>query len=570
MQINIKQKLTLLPLVILATMLVLPATIFGQQGNSKSNKGTYYEATRHKILGDYYKAEELFKKCLQIDPEDAAAMYELAEIYKRQKLYEDALSYAAQAVEHDDSNKWYKYLLLQLYQSAGEYEEAEEIIGRLIAEDPDYLDYYQDLALNYLYAGKYKDAIKTYNIIEKKIGVTEHISIQKEKIYLLMKKPDKAIEEIEALSEAYPYESRYLEILAELYMVGQMYEKALDSYQRILEIDPENAYINISLSDYYRKQGDEEKAFEYLKSGFANPNLDIDTKVQILLTYYTINQIYNELKEEAFELANLLIEAHPDEAKAYSIYADLLYQDKLYEEARDAFRQVIAIDSSRYLVWEQLLFVESELNDPKAMADESARAILLFPQQPLLYLFSGLANVQLNNYEKAAEDLSTGVNFVVGNNILLGQFYAYMGDAYFQLDNHKKSDESYDKALRIDPANSIVLNNYAYYLSLREEKLSKAEKMAKKAVEYDPENSANMDTYGWVLYKLGKYEEALTWIGKAIEQDEASAVLLEHYGDVLYKLGDEKKAVKYWEKAVKKGEGSELLEKKLKDGVLYE
>jgi Tfp pilus assembly protein PilF len=102
-------------------------------------------------------------------------------------------------------------------------------------------------------------------------------------------------------------------------------------------------------------------------------------------------------------------------------------------------------------------------------------------------------------------------------------------------------------------------------------KLEKAEQMAKKATELDPNNPSNQDTYGWVLFQLGKYEEAKEWIGKAIENGEDnSAVVLEHYGDVMWKLGDKKEAQKYWERALKAGEGSEFLEKKVQDKMLYE
>jgi len=109
--------------------------------------------------------------------------------------------------------------------------------------------------------------------------------------------------------------------------------------------------------------------------------------VNILLAYYSVNEIYNERRAESSELSEILITTHPADPKAWSIYGDLLYQAEKYTEARDAFRKVISIDSSKYLVWEQLLFVESQLMDFNAMKDESERALSLFPQQPMLYLF---------------------------------------------------------------------------------------------------------------------------------------------------------------------------------------
>ena len=535
------------------------------------NRDTYYDATKQKIIGNTDKAIELYKKALDQDPSDAASMYELAAIYLDQGNILEALPLAESAAELDASNKWYTLLLVQIYQSLGKYEEASKVLGQLITLYPDNIEYIEEQAINYIYSGDYKNAIKCYDLLESQLGVMEEISIQKEKIYIMINKPDKAIEEIKKLSDTYPDEPRYLEMLAELYMTAGIYDQALITYNKILQVDPENPYINISLSDYYRKKGDMEKSNEYLRAGFANPNLDIDTKVNILLAYYSVNEIYGTHKEEAFELATILVTTHPNDPKAHSIYADLLVQDKRYDEARQSFYNVIRLDSTKYLVWEQLLFVEAELEDYPAMSNEAKRAINLFPDQPLPYLFAGVADFQMKNYEAAAKSFRTGVNFTVGNDRLLAQFYSYLGDTYFQLKENEKSDEAYEKVLKIDPANSLVLNNYAYYLSLRGEKLEKAEQMAKKATELDPNNPSNQDTYGWVLFQLGKYQEAREWIWKALENGEDnSAVVLEHYGDVMWKLGDKKEAQKYWERAVKAGKGSDLLEKKVQDKMYYE
>jgi tetratricopeptide (TPR) repeat protein len=479
-------------------------------GTFTKNRETYFEASKQKVLGNYEKAIELFNKCLEQDPADAAAMYELANIYTDQGKVSEAASLAERAAELDPANKWYKTLLIQLYQAQGKFTDAGRIIDQLIVAEPDNIEYYQDEALNYIYDNDYKNAVKSYDILEQKLGINEDISIQKEKIYIMMGKPDKAIEEIRKLSGAYPDEPRYLEMLAELYMTSGMYDQALEVYNEILKVDPENPYINISLSDYYRKKGDKTKSLEYLKAGFANPNLDIDSKVSILLAYYSVNEIYNSYKDEAFELATILIKAHPDDPKAHSIYADFLVQDKRYEEARMAFLKVISIDSTKYLVWEQLLFVESELRNNQAMADESKRALELFPEQPMLYLFAGAANFQLKDFDAAAKYFKNGANFVVGNDKMLAQFYSYQGDTYFQLKDHQQSDEAYEKVLKIEPDNVLVLNNYAYYLSLRGESLEKAEQMAKKAVELEPGNSSYQDTYGWVLFRLARYEDVET------------------------------------------------------------
>jgi tetratricopeptide (TPR) repeat protein len=535
------------------------------------NSDLFIEANKQKILGNNEEALRLFKKCLEVNPSDAAAMYELAKI--RISLHEngEALTLMEKATAVDPSNNYYQVLYASLLLSLERYGEAAKAFKKLIESDPFSLEYYNQLALAYLYDGQTDNAIKVYNDLEQKIGVTEEISMKKYSICLQAKQTDQAEQEIIHLIGHFPDESRYYAILAELYLSNGKNDKALETYNKIIEVNPADPYIHISLADYYKKNGDPQKAFEELKTGFANPNLDIDTKIQILLNYYTITEIYSDLKEEAFGLSRILIGVYPADAKAWSMYGDFLYQDKQYDSARNVFRKVISIDSSKYLVWEQLLFAESQLNDYDALLEESTIAIELFPEQPLPYLFAGGANYQKKNWDKCIETLRSGLRYVYNNLQMEIQFHSYLGDAYNQVGDDSKSDESYEVVLKLDPDNDYVLNNYAYYLSLRNKDLEKAERMAKKATELKPNSPANQDTYGWVLYKQGKFEEARTWIGLAIaNEEEASAVIFEHYGDVLWQLGNHEEAIQYWFKAQEKGKGSDLLERKIKERQLIE
>lgn len=538
----------------------------------QDNSQLFIEAKKNLILGDIEKAEKLFKTCTVMDPEDGASWYELSRIRTGENDPETAIQYAVKAVESDPDNVWYMLHLSNLYKRTSQFKKASEILELLLERFPDRYEYYNDLAVTYLFSRDYDKAIELYNTLEEQFGITEETSLQKQKIYLLQNDPENAAKEIEKLIEALPGEARYYSILAELYLSTGENEKALAAYKKVLELDPSNPYIHISLSDYYRKEGDQEKAYDYLKQGFSNQALEIDTKVNILLAYYTANEFYDEKKDEAFELSNILVETHPDDPKAYSIRADLLYQGKEFDSARVALRKVLSLDSSRYLVWEQLLFANSELKDFEAMGSDSKKTIRLFPQQPLPYLFSAVSSFQEKDYDEAIDALERGIRFVVDNELLKGQFYSYLGDAYHEKGEDEKAFENYEKALRIDPDNSIVLNNYAYYLSLQNKDLEKALEMAEKAVELDPDNGSNQDTYSWIFYKLGRYEEAREWIEKSLKNhNEDNGVILEHYGDILFKLGKEKEALKYWKRAREAGGGvSEFLEKKINDEKLYE
>lgn len=538
----------------------------------KERKAAFMEANKQKVLGNFAEAAELYHKSLLIDPEHDASMYELARIYQRQNRVDDAIILVENAISINKTNNWYYLLLADLYKQNRQYEKVVEVVERLTITFPDRIEYRYDLALTYVIMDDYKKAIDTYNQIENIIGISEDISLKKRNLWMNLGKPAKAVNEIEKLVEAYPYSSRYLQILAENYVGMDDYDKALTCYKKVVELAPDDPYIHIALSDLYRQSGDDEKAYRELKLGYANPELSLDTKIQILITYYSVDQIFNAKKDQALELAEILIATHPDDPRPMSLYGDLLYRIGKLDQALEVMNKVLQIDDSNYGVWEQKMFIENELRKNEQLIKTSERVSELFPMQPLPYLFNGFANYQQKHYDDARKAMETGAKLVVGNDILLAQFYSTLGDIYNQLKDHAKSDDYYDKALLITPDDAHILNNYSYYLSLRNTNLEKAKLMAAKANEITPDSPSFMDTYGWVLYQLEDYEEAALWIKKALDHPEKdSAVLLEHYGDVMFKLGRKYEAVQYWQKAFDTGEeASEFLEQKIKDQKLHE
>jgi len=120
-----------------------------------------------------------------------------------------------------------------------------------------------------------------------------------------------------------------------------------------------------------------------------------------------------------------------------------------------------------------------------------------------------------------------------------------------------------------NPQNVVALNNYSYYLALRKQKLDVAFRNAKKLAESYPENHNFQATYGVVLYKQNKLQEAKKVLEKALSIKE-TAIIAEHYGDVLFKIGEKEKALAYWQKAQSMRGGSHLLAKKLSNKQLYE
>ena len=95
--------------------------------------------------------------------------------------------------------------------------------------------------------------------------------------------------------------------------------------------------------------------------------------------------------------------------------------------------------------------------------------------------------------------------------------------------------------------------------------LEQSKKYATKAIELEPEQAAYLDTYGWILYKLGKPKDALKYIEKSLEIDSENAEILEHLGDVYVSLKMSGKAKEYYNKALKLNPENQSLIDKLSE-----
>lgn len=529
----------------------------------------FIEGCRERMKGNIEIAENRFKECLRLDPNSAAAKYELGNIYRYNGLYDNALKYGRECANDEPKNEWYQLLYIECLHNKRQYEQAADVYARLIKNYPNRSEFYEGLASEYMYSGSYEKSYKAFDELEKKFGQNETFTINKIKLLRQLKKNDEAELEFKKLIQSNPKEAKYYTYLAEFYQDTKQNDKAMDTYQEVLKIDPKNPMVHLALADYYKLQNDQTNFYKEIKIAFENPDLDVDTKIKILVSYYELSEVNETYKQQALELCLITLKLHSNSADAHSIYADFLLKDKKLKEAQTEYTESIKLDKSKFSIWQQLLFVESELNDNTNLQIHSAEAMELFPNNPIPFFFNGFANIQLKKYDLAVNALEEGVEFVYDNKPLLKDYYSNLGNAYNALKNYTKSDKAFDDALKVNPDDADVLNNYAYFLSLRKEKLDKAEKFSRRSNELSPNNRLFIDTYGWILYQQGKYTEAEQWLSRAMKIGSKSTIA-EHYGDVLYKLGKKEEALKYWQNAKTSGGGSEFLDKKIADGKLYE
>lgn len=555
--------------------LFLTNIVFGQDTiqpkvNLAQNAEFFSKGIENKYNDNYDVAIEYFERAIEAYPDDHASMYELSVLYVIKNEFEKGFEHIKKAVELDQNNKWYKIRLADFYKQNGEYESFISIYDQLLENEPANLEYLESYIDALLHLGHFETVIEKLNIVEENIGITDYISLEKIEIYKLLGNNDKVVEEMEKLSNAIPYETRYLSMLAELYMQNKREKDAFKIYLKIKEINPNDPYINISLLEYYQKNGEIDNAYQEFILSIKNKNLDYNTKAQIY-EYWFENKGDNEnVIREAEEAGKAFIETHPDKELGYYVLGTVYYNNKIYDKAQQYYLDAIEKDSTSFITWYQLAITDMELKNNDALYQHTKTALRFYPEQPFFYLLNGIALVEMKNYEDAIKAFEKG-RFMSADKSLTSDFDTYIADAYHQLGNKAKTYEYYDRVLKNNPENVYVLNNYAYFLSMDGVRLDEALKMSAITIEKEPKNVTFLDTYAWILYKLERYKEAKKWMEKVFSYDKnPQGINYEHYGDILYKLGDTQKAVQNWKKANKLGGTSEFIDQKIKDEKIYE
>ena len=275
---------------------------------------------------------------------------------------------------------------------------------------------------------------------------------------------------------------------------------------------------------------------------------------------------------EVIALFDRMMEQDLDDPQVPMLYAQYLLSKSMEAEAVPVLEQVVDLDPTNKAARLMLISAAIKKEDYKQIIKVCEPGIEATPDALDFYYYLAIAYHQaeqpdsvLSVCTKALERVTTDTRKEIVSN-----FYSIMGDIYHTKKQMKEAYAAYDSALVYNPSNIGTLNNYAYYLSLRNERLALAEKMSSQAVAMESDNATYLDTYAWVLYKRGEYSQARYYIKLAIEKDkDPSGVLYEHYGDILYRSGEHQEALKMWKKAAEMGGGvSEELNDKIQSGKL--
>ena len=540
----------------------------------------FTEGEKFFILEDYAKALLYFQRSLEITPENATVHFKIAEVLSRSTKQEDLLkaSFSVEnALKLEKKNKYFYLLAANIYGSLTKFDKAASIYETMLQEIPGSEEYLYELAAVYQYANKFDEAVKTYNRAENALGVSEVSSVQKMRILIENGKVKEGIAEGEKLLQAFPGEERYVMAFSEILSQKGYRADAIKHLEKFTQENNDAGNASMLLAGMYRDNNQEEKARPLLLSLFDDSSIEVSSKIIIMASYNgELNQ--NRAKKisdpdkEAFalKLFEKLSGQNSGNSSVHVIGGDLYLALGKNREAVKEYTQALETGDVNYEVWQNLLYLEVQMEQFGDVLKHADQALELFPNQGMLHYFHGFANLRKRQYQEAITSLEQAKRLTQSDSNFMSDINNMLGDAYNSTKAYEKSDKAYDEALVLNPDNYTALNNYSYYLALRKSNLEKAEKMSAQLAKNNPDNPTFLDTYAWVLYTREKFKEARKVIERAISTGNANATHFEHYGDILFKLGDVNAAVEQWQKARGMNANSEILNKKIANRKMYE
>lgn len=543
---------------------VLYLTAIAQQlpeieNNGNQIKELFFAGLKDKLAENYPKANTNFQKIIGLDSQNDAAYFELANISLLQNKLFDAETNIKRAVAIKPTNIWYLQFLSELYKRNGNMDELVVILDQLIKLSPERAYFYFDRANALYIAGSVDESKKAYQAIAEKFGQSKELLLAQQRFSSQNKEQN-----VNHLLAENPTDVKNFLAISGILLNQKKYDEALVLLQKAKNLEADNFEVDLAMSDIYRALKKPDLVAVALKAAFANEAMPVANKIKIVsgMLHRFNNPTY---VKDATELASIALQAHPNDLQLITLYGDVLYQQGNIILAKEQYQKALKISAQFYTAYEKILGIQTLTGDYEGAIETSEEALTYFPNQAVTYYYRAFALHRKGQNAEAALEIKTA-QALTPDNDLLAMIYALQAEVFIDQQKLKDADVSFDKAIALAPENYLILSNYAYYLALRENNLPKAEILAAKAAKALSTNPSVLDTYALVLFKLGKYNDALIWREKSLQNKEAAnPVYLEHYGDILYLSGDKDLALLQWQKAKSLGNTSEKLTKKINE-----
>jgi tetratricopeptide (TPR) repeat protein len=591
-----------------------------------------YQASSH--TEDVNKAIDFLKKAFTLDPNSQQIGDELAEIYYQSQRIRDAVTEANSILAKDPDNLGARRLLARIYvrtlgdlsntagqretlaRAAEQYREilrleptdddaalwlarlyrlqneedkAEAVLRTLLAREPANESGVEQLTQLLLDEGKSQEAVSSLQAILQQAPTPRLWELLGDSYNQIHDLP-KAEQAYRRAAEAQPDDINHHKELAQTLLSEEKYPEAIEQYQRLTQMDADNADNYLRLAEIYRQLKQLDKAEQnvlqaqqrapnsleviYYEASIYDDEGRFDDSIRVLsdavavvkteseftpsrrrslaILYQQLGQLYRETSNygAAVNTFEEMLRLGTEEDRRARVLIIETYKDaRDIPKALDAARK--AVDA--YPKDRPILITQALLLGQNAQADQAVGKL-----RPLLDGSSADFEIQLDIaqiYEEgkrwadaeqaihAAEKIQSDSSGKEMTGFLLGAIYE-------RQKKYDQAEEEFRKVLEVNPHSASTLNYYGYILADRGIRLDEAVDLVQRALKEEPNNAAYQDSLGWAYFKQNKLEEAEVLLHQAATRESHDPTILSHLGDVYAKMGKDSLAEAQWQKSL--------------------
>lgn len=402
---------------------------------------SYYEALKQKGIENNDRAIESLQNCLTLEPNNAAVYNELGRNYLKLKKYKEAYDSFEKATQIDPKNRWYLHGMYDVAYQTRDYNQAIILVTKLVTFDSNYKE---DLTSLYMYTQQYDKALKLINEMNDEFGKSEKRDNYKKQIMQDARfQGDEKDELLKAIATNPKDEANYIALIY-MYSNSNQEEKAMEVAKKLEIAIPESDWAQVSLFKFHLNNNDGPKAVKAMNQILDSDVIDNKIKHRVL-NEFLIFAKNNPGYDADLQKAVSYFKSDTEVAVAKEI-GRFFQSKKDWSQAKLYFE--MNLDNNPNDLETALLLFQSyvELENFDVLANKAEEMTELFPSQPDLYYYVGLANNQLKKFSKAKDYLETGMDYVIENKALEINFNIQLGEAYNGLGNQKKKEIYFKKA----------------------------------------------------------------------------------------------------------------------------
>ncbi len=411
-------------------------------GNNENKFQEYFfEAIKQKGIENYEKAIEYVQKCIQINLEEASLYFELGKNHNKLGNYVLAANALKKALELKPGNLWILDELYFVYIQQKDYNSAVNTIKELVKYQPKYKE---DLANIYVQIKDYDSALSILDELDKKFGITSEREQLRNSIYKITGQQDVLIDNLENQKTINPEdEANYLKLIYR-YSENNQPEKAFETAQELLKINPTSQLVHLALYKFYIQKNQLDLAVESMKIVINGTKIDATSKSKVLNDFVRFVAQNPKYEDDLIEATSVI----SDSSSAIDL-GNYYFKKGNKQKALDYYLEAYQDNNQDFTLIKQIILIQIDLSDYNKALTLSDEAIEIYPAQPILYLLNGVALNGLNRFQEAVDTLEIGVDYLIEDTTMEKDFYIQLSEAFNGLNNLEKAKTFKDKANKL-------------------------------------------------------------------------------------------------------------------------